>query len=171
MGIDVLANLVRCEKERSASKFAPTKKDASPLTDELQLFIVVQCKANVILFETPLHEKARLARSFPNVLRASGAETFAARGERPLAPASPVAIDGPRCQIVTDASLSQLIAYFQGTHSACCALKDEILCESLVGQEILALERVQDFADDRLPKASQSELTAKLGARVLAARE
>jgi Mg-chelatase subunit ChlD len=135
------------------------------------VFIVVQCKANVILFEPTLYEKARLARSFSNVFRAPGAEALTARGQRPLAPALPVAIDGLRHQIVTDASLSQLITDLQGTQPARCPLNDETLRESLVREETLGLERVQDFADKGLRKTSPGELAAKLGARVLAARE
>ena len=125
----------------------------------------------MLLFEPTLYEKARLARSFPYVFRAPGAEALAARGERPLAPALPVAIDGPRCQIVTDTALAQFITNFQRTLPTCCPMNDETLCESLVGQEILGLERVQHIADKRARKAPQRELAVKLGARVLAACE
>ena len=134
-------------------------------------FIAVQGKFNVIRLESTSFEKARLARSFSNVLWALGAKALAPHGERPLTPTLPVAIDGLGCQIVTNASLSQLITYFQRTQPARCPLHDESLCESLVGQEILSLERVQHLADKRLRKASHSELAAELGSRVLAARE
>jgi len=135
------------------------------------VFIAVQGKSNMILFESTLYQKTRLARSFSNVLRALGSKSLEPRGKRPLAPALPVGIDGSRCQIVTDASLPQFITNFQRTLPTCCPMNDETLCESLVGQEILGLERVQHIADKRARKAPQRELAVKLGARVLAACE
>ena len=136
-----------------------------------RVFIVVQGKANVILFETTLYEKARLARSFPNVLRAPGAKSLLPYGERPLAPAVLARIDELRCQIVADAPLSQLITDFQRTQPTRGTLNHKTLGESSVGQEILRLQRIQHFIDERLRKASPSELAAELGARVLAACE
>ena len=136
-----------------------------------RVFIAVQGISNVILFESTLYQKTRLARSFSNVLRALGSESLEPRGKRPFAPALPVGIDGSRCQIVTDTALPQFITNFQRTLPTCRPMNDETLCESLVGQEILALERVQHISDKRTRKAPQRELAVKLRARVLAACE
>ncbi len=125
----------------------------------------------MILFETTLCEKARLARPFPNVLRTFGAESFAPHCERPFAPALPVGIHGLGYQIVADASLSQLITDLQRTLPTGCPVCYETLCESLVGQEILGLEHVQLSVDKRLREPPRSELTTQLDARMLAARE
>jgi hypothetical protein len=125
----------------------------------------------VIPFESALNEKTRLARSFSNVLRALGSKSFEPHGKRPLAPALPIGINGPRHQIVTDASLSQFITNLHRTLPTRRAMNHEALCKSLVGQEILVLERVQHFADKRLRKAPRAQLAFKLGARVLAACE
>ncbi len=125
----------------------------------------------MFLLETTLYEKARLARSFLYVLRPLGAEALVAHSARPLAPALPVGIDKLRRQIAADASLSQLMANLQRTVPSRGSLQHEIFCESLVGQEVLGLERVQRLADERLGKSARSELAAELGARVLATRQ
>ena len=131
----------------------------------------IEGETNVLLLETTLGEKARLARSFPYVFGSFGTEALVPHAERPLAPALPVGVDKPRCQIVADASLSQLMANLQRTMPSRGLLQHKILCESSVGQQVLGLERVQRLADERLGKIPRSELAAELGARVLAARQ
>jgi hypothetical protein len=125
----------------------------------------------VVLFESALCEKARLARPLPKVFGTFGAESFAPHRERPIAPALPVGIHGPGYQIVADATLSQLITDLQRTLPTGCPVCYETLCESLVGQEILGLEHVQLSVDKRLRESPRSELTAQLDARMLSARK
>ena len=61
------------------------------------------------------------------------------------------------------------MTYFQRSVPARGPLKDEILGEPPVRQEILGLERVQRLVDERLAEFPSDELAAELGARVLAA--
>ena len=61
------------------------------------------------------------------------------------------------------------MAYFQRAVSARGPLQYETLRETLVGQEILGLERIQCLADERLAESARDELATELGARVLAA--
>ncbi len=125
----------------------------------------------MLVLETTLFEKARLARSFAHVLRPFRTEALVPDGECTLTPASPVGVDELRRQIVAHASLSQLIAYLQRTLPSRGSVEHVILCESQVRQKILGLERVQHLADEHLGESSLSELAAELGARVLAARQ
>ena len=125
----------------------------------------------MLVLETTLFEKARLARSFAHVLGPFRTEALAPDGECTLAPALPVGVDELRRQIVAHASLSQLIANLQRTLPSRGSVEHVILCKSQVGQKILGLERVQRLADECLGESSLSELAAELGARVLAARQ
>ena len=125
----------------------------------------------MFLLETALCEKARLARSFLYVLGPFAAKALVPHGECPLAPLLPVGVDKLRRQIVADAPSSQLITNLQRTLPSRGPLQHELLSESSVGQEILGLERIQRFADERLGESPPSELASKLGARVLAARQ
>ncbi len=125
----------------------------------------------MLLLETTLFEKARLARSFPTVLGPFRPEALVPDGECMLAPALPVDVDELLRQIVAHASLSQLISNLQRALPSRGSLEYVILRETQVGQKILGLERVQRLADERLGEASLSELAAELGARMLAARQ
>ncbi len=86
----------------------------------------------MVLLETTLFEKARLARSFQYVLRPLGAEALVPHSARPLAPALPVGIDKLRCQIAADASLSQRMVNLQRTVPSRGSLQHKVFCESLI---------------------------------------
>ena len=125
----------------------------------------------MLLFESALREKACLARSLPHILRRRAAEALVPHDARPLAPTLPVAVNIACRQIVADAPLPQLIANLQRTVPSGDPLQDEIFSESLLGQEILGLERVQRLADERLRESPRDELATELDACVLATRE
>ena len=128
-------------------------------------------EANVLVLESALSEKTRLARLLPNVLGSLSPEALSPGGARPIAPALRVGFDILCRQFVADASLSQLVTNLQRTIASGSPLQYELLCESLVRQEILGLERVQHFIDEPLGKPPRNELAAELEARVLAARK
>jgi hypothetical protein len=118
-----------------------------------------------------LFEKARLARSFPNVIGPFGTEALVPNGQCTLAPALPVGFDELHRHIVAHAPLSQLISNLQRALPSRGSVVDVILCEAQVGQKILGLEGIQRLANEQLGKPSLSELAPELGTRVLAARQ
>ncbi len=124
---------------------------------------------NVLLGESTLREKARLAGPFADVFRQPAAEALLPRGECLLAPAFPIGIDELPREPVPDAPLPQRMTDFDWTLASRHPLDNEIFCEPLVGEKILGLERVQRLADQPLGKTPRGELAAELGARVLAA--
>jgi hypothetical protein len=97
------------------------------------LFIAIQGKANVLLLEAALCEEARLAGSFPNVLRRLGSESFVPHGESLVAPTLSIHIHALHDQVVANASLSQLITNLQRPPPARHSLQYETLSESSIG--------------------------------------
>jgi hypothetical protein len=69
-----------------------------------------------------------------------------------------------RRQLVPDAALAKLMANLHRPVPARGPLQDEIFRESLVGEEIFGLERVQRFADEPLGEPSRNELANQLRA-------
>jgi hypothetical protein len=118
----------------------------------------------VFLLESALCQEAGLARPIPYVLGPCATEPLVPHGQRPFAPASPIAIDVLRRQVALDAPLAQLMTDFQRTVSSCGPLQNEVFRESLVRQEVLGLERIQRFADEPFGKSPSDELAIELGA-------
>ena len=135
------------------------------------LFIAIQGETNLLLFKPALGEKARLAGSFPHILRRIAAEAFVAYGERLRAPPRAIHFHELLGQRVADATLAQLVANFQRSLPARHAVRNEALGESPIGEKIFGFERVQCLADQRLGESTLRELAPELGARVFAARQ
>lgn len=123
----------------------------------------------MLLCEPALREKARLARSFSYVSGLSAAEALVSCGQCALAPPFANGLDELPREGFVDAPFAQLMTDLERAVSARHPLVYETLCETLVGEKIFGLERVQRLADQPLGKTPRGELAAELGARVLAA--
>jgi hypothetical protein len=87
----------------------------------------------MLLFKTALGEKARLAGSFPHIMRRTAAEALVAYGERLCAPPRAIHFHELLGQRVADTTLAQLVANLQRSLPARHALRYETLGESPIG--------------------------------------
>jgi hypothetical protein len=128
-----------------------------------------ECVANLLSIEATILEESCLSHALRVFLRRRRAESLAPRLPCPSAPVELVVLQGPVGQLAPDTALAQLVANSDGALSPLGPLGDELLGESLVGEEIFGLERVEGLAHHGVLMAPGQKLALELDARMLAA--